>query len=76
MADDPFPVTVTSTTPLPAGEMAVIRLSELTEKLVAAVLPNDTLETSSMPLPVMTTVFPPDRRPLDGEIIATVGVAS
>ena len=52
-------VTVTSAIPEPAGEVAVILISELTVKLVAAVEPNLTAVAPVNPVPVIVTVVPP-----------------
>jgi hypothetical protein len=57
-------VTVTSTMPtLPAGEVAVICVSELTVKLVALVLPNFTELAPVNAVPVMVTDVPPEVLP-------------
>ena len=55
----PGVVTVTSTVPVPAGETAVIELSELTVKLVALVEPNLTAVAPLKLVPVMLTELPP-----------------
>ena len=69
----PAVVTVTSTVPVPAGEVAVIEVAELTVKAVAAVLPNLTAEAAVRLLPVIVTLVPPPVGPLVGAIEATVG---
>ena len=51
-------VTVTFTIPVPAGEVAVMELSETTLKL-AAVPPKLTVVAPLKPLPVMVTVVLP-----------------
>ena len=72
----PAVVTLTSTVPVPAGEVAVIDVAELTVKLVAAVAPNVTNVAPVKPVPVMVTVVPPAAGPDVGEIDATVGPAT
>ena len=67
------PVTVTSTVPLPAGEVAVIWVDELTVKLAAAALPKLTAVAPVKLLPVMVTVVPPDAGPPVGLILVTAG---
>lgn len=55
---------VTSTVPLPGGEIAVIELSLLTVKVVALVLPNWTavaVPQVTKRLPVIVTLVPPGR---------------
>ena len=55
----PGVVTVTSTVPAPAGEVAVIEVAELTVKLVALVAPNLTAVAPVKPVPVIVTDVPP-----------------
>ena len=55
----PEVVTVTSTVPIPAGEVAVIWVVLLTMKEPAALLPNLTAVTSEKLVPVMVTLVPP-----------------
>ena len=64
----PGVVTVTSTVgqELPAGLTAVIWVSLLNLKLVAAVVPNETLVALVKPVPVMVTLVPPL---LDGSLV-------
>ena len=69
----PGVVTVTSTLPLPAGEVAVIELSELTVKLVASLLPNTTAEALPRFVPVIVTEVPPASGPSLGDTPVTVG---
>ena len=78
MAEVPAAVTtVTSTTPLPAGSVAVICVFELTEKLVAAVSPKDTAVAPVKPVPVRITLLPPASGPAAGlTTLATVGAAA
>jgi hypothetical protein len=56
-------VTVTSTVPVPAGETAVIEVSEMTLKLVALVEPNLTALAPVTLVPVMVTEVPPAAGP-------------
>ena len=66
-------VTVTSTVPLPAGEVAAIDVALVTVKEVALVLPNFTAVTPMKLLPVMVTDVPPVAGPLFGETEVTLG---
>lgn len=66
-------VTVTSTEPLPVGEVAAIDVGLLTVNEVAAVPPNFTALAAVKPLPVMVTGVPPTAGPLFGEIAVTDG---
>ena len=66
-------VTVTSTVPVPAGEVAVIELPEVTVKLVAAVEPNLTAVAPAKPVPVIVTEVPPAAGPTLGSTLVTVG---
>jgi len=73
----PAVVTVTSTVPtLPAGEMAVMDIAELTVKLLAATEPNITDVAPLKLIPRMVTEVPPEVLPLVGEIELTVGAAT
>jgi len=67
---------VTSTVPVPAGEVAVIEVAELTVKLVALVAPNFTAVAPVKPVPVTVTDVPPAAGPDVGEIEVTVGAAT
>jgi hypothetical protein len=69
----PGPVTVTSTVPDPAGEVAVIDVAELTVTPVAVPLPKATVLPAAKFVPVTVTVVPPDAGPLAGETALTVG---
>ena len=69
-------VTVTSTVPLPAGEVAVIDVALLTVNEVAAVPPNRTAVAPVKLLPVMVTGVAPAAGPLFGKIVVTVGAAA
>lgn len=66
-------VTVTSTVPLPAGEVAAIEVALVTTNEVAAVTPNRVAVTRVKLLPVMVTDVPPAAGPLFGEIEVTEG---
>jgi hypothetical protein len=66
-------VTVMSTWPDPAGDMAVICAEEFTAKEVAATLPNETPVAPVNVLPVMTTDVPPPAGPLFGLTPVTAG---
>ena len=60
----PGVTTVTSTTPAaPAGLVAVIWVSELTVKLLAATVPKSTAVAPVKPVPVIVTVVPPAAGP-------------
>ncbi len=69
----PPAVTVTSTTPVPAGAVAVIDVAFTTVKLAAAIVPKFTAVALVNPVPVMVTAAPPAAGPLAGEIAVTVG---
>jgi hypothetical protein len=69
----PAVVTLISTVPVPAGEVAVICVAELTVKPVADVPPNTTAVAPDKLVPVMITVVPPVCGPAVGEIEVTVG---
>ena len=69
----PGVVTVTSTVPAPAGEIAVILVAELTVKLEALLIPNITVVAPVNPVPVIVTVVPPTNGPLVGEMLVTAG---
>ena len=72
----PAVVTVTWTIPVPAGDVAVIWVAELTVKPVAAVAPNATAVAFRRLVPVMVTVVPPPPGPVVGDIDVTVGAAT
>src|SRR6516162_5634439 len=69
----PAVVTVTSTVPTPAGEVAVIWVALSTVKEPAALLPNLTAVTPEKLVPVMVTLVPPDVGPVFGLTLVTVG---
>ena len=71
----PTVVTVTSTVPVPAGDVAVIEVAELTVKLVALVAPNFTAVAPVNAVPVIVTEVPPAVGPAVGEIEVTAGAA-
>ena len=66
-------VTVTLTVPDPAGEIAVIWVSLLTEKLVAVFGPNATAVAFVKLLPLIVTVVPPAAEPEVGLMLVTAG---
>jgi hypothetical protein len=66
-------VTVTSTVPLPGGDVAVICVSLLTVNAVAAVEPNPTRVAPVKPVPVIVTVVEPLAGPEDGATLVTAG---
>jgi hypothetical protein len=69
----PVFVTVTSTVPLPGGEVAAIDVALLTVNEVALVLPNFTAVARMKLLPAIVTAVPPAVGPLFGEIEVTDG---
>ena len=69
-------VTLTSTTPVPGGDVAVIWVAELTVKPVAAVAPNVTAVAPVKLVPVIVTVVPPVAGPRVGEIALTAGTGT
>jgi hypothetical protein len=69
----PAVVTVTSTVPTPAGEVAVIWVALLTVKEAAALLPKLTAVAPEKLVPVMVTLVPPDVGPVFGLTLVTVG---
>src|SRR5205807_4825814 len=66
-------VTVTSTPPAPAGEIAEIEVADSTLKLVAFAAPNLTAVAPARFVPVMVTLVPPDGGPSVGLNAVTVG---
>jgi hypothetical protein len=64
--------TVTSTAPVPAGDVAVIEVSEFTVNAVAATDPNLTEVAPVKPLPVTLTTVPPGAGPEFGETLETM----
>ena len=69
----PGVATVTSTVPLPAGEVAEMLLELLTVKVVAAVPPKSTAVAPVKFVPVTVTEVPPTAGPEDGLTDVTVG---
>ena len=59
--------------PLPAGELAVIEVAELTVTEPAAVPPNLTVSPDAKPVPVIVTLVLPAVGPLVGAMPVTVG---
>ena len=72
----PGVVTVTSTVPVPAGEVAVIWLALLTLKEPAALPPNLTAVAPVKLVPVIVTLVPPADGPVFGLTLVTVGGAA
>jgi hypothetical protein len=72
----PVVITLTSTVPEPAGDVAVIDVAELTVKLVAPVAPNVTAVAPVNPVPVIATDVPPAIGPAFGEIEVTVAAVT
>ena len=67
-------MTVTSTEPAePDGVVAVSRVAELNDTLLADLLPNLTVAPLWKFAPVIVTLVPPAMGPLAGEIALTVG---
>ena len=69
----PDVVTVTSTTPVPAGAVAVIVVPLTTVLLVAGVVPKSTAVAPVKAVPVIVTVMPPATGPELGLIEVTAG---
>ena len=61
---------------VPAGEVAVIWVSESTVKVVAGVVPKSTAVAPVKPVPVMVTEVPPAVGPEPGATEVTVGAAT
>ena len=68
-------VTVTSTVPVPAGDVAVMDVAETTVTLVAAVVPKSTAVAPVKLAPVMVTSVVPAVGPASGATLVTVGTA-
>jgi len=66
-------VTVTSTIPEPAGEVAVIDVGPLTVTAVAVTVPNLTTGLPAKLVPEMVTAVPPAAGPVAGLRPVTVG---
>lgn len=71
----PVVVTVMSTVPLPAGDVAVMDVAEFTVKLVALAVPNFTAVAPLSVVPVIVTVVAPVLGPLAGLTAVTTGAA-
>jgi hypothetical protein len=69
----PDVVTLTSTVPDPAGEVALICVALLKLNVVAAVPPKLTAVTPVKFVPVIVTLVPPVVRPVFGLTLVTVG---
>ena len=72
----PGVITVTFTTPVPAGLSAVIEVSLTTVTFVAAVAPKSTAVAPVNPVPVIVTDVPPAVEPVVGLTPVTVGAAT
>ena len=72
----PAVVTLMSIVLVPAGDVAVIWVAELTVTPVAAVAPNTTAVAPEKLVPVMVTEVPPEPGPEVGEIEVTVGAGT
>ena len=68
----PCVVTLISTVPVPAGDVAVRRVAELYLTL-AATVPNMTVDARVNLVPVIVTVVLPVAGPVAGEILVMVG---
>ena len=71
----PAAVTLTSTMPLPAGDVTVIWV-EVLEIMLAVLAPKLTAVTTKKLVPVMVTLVPPDAGPVFGLTLVTVGGAN
>jgi hypothetical protein len=69
-------VTVISTVPVPAGEIAVIKVAEPTVKLAALAAPNFTADAPVNPVPAIATDVPPAAGPDVGAIDVTAAAAA
>ena len=69
----PTVVTLTSTVPVPAGDVAVILVALFTVNEIAAVAPNFTALAPVKFVPVTVTVVPPALGPEVGLTLVTVG---
>ena len=74
VVDVPAPVvTVTSTSPVPPGETAVIEVALVTVTFVATVAPKSTVAPEAKFVPVIVTVVPPEVEPVEGLRALTLG---
>ena len=69
-------LTVTSTTPVPAGAVTVTDVAVLEVMPVAAALPNLTAVAPARFTPVIVTLLPPPSGPLAGLRWVTLGIGS
>ena len=69
----PAVATVTSTLPIPAGDVAVIWVGLTTLNAPAAALPNLTIVVPDKLVPVMVTLVPPAAGPEFGATLVIVG---
>ena len=72
----PGVVTVISTVPAPAGEVAVIFVAESTVKLEALIIPNLTTVAPENPVPLTVTEVPPTSCPAAGAMLVTAGTGA
>ncbi len=72
----PMVTTVTSTVPVPMGDVAVIEVALTIVTPVAFVVPNFTAVAPVKPVPVIVTLVPPVAGPLAGLSTVTVGAAT
>ena len=72
----PAVVTVTSTLPVPAGDVTVNVVALTNVTLVPGVAPNWTVATTLNPVPVTVTAVPPLAGPPEGLMPLTVGAAT
>src|SRR6185437_4839869 len=72
----PSVVTLTVTEPVPAGDSALICVDESTVYEVAGVPPKFTTVAPVKPVPVITTIVPPDSGPLPGARAEIVGTGT
>jgi hypothetical protein len=72
----PSVMIVTSTVPVPAGEVAVMLVSDITLYLEDATVPNLTVVAPVNPVPVIVTDVLPVEGPLAGEIPDIVGAGT
>ena len=72
----PGVVTVTSTVPLPAGDVAVMDVAEFTVTLVALAVPNFTAVAPVNAVPVIVIDVAPAIGPLVGLTTVTAGIAT
>src|SRR3974390_3166279 len=69
----PGVVTLTSTVPVPAGEVAVMEVALWTTTLVAAMVPKWTAVAPVKAVPVIVPLVPPASGPALGATLVTVG---